>query len=39
VGATLNFETDLAGFSPRQLDAIEAIDDDRYKYIMYGGAL
>lgn len=34
-----NFERDLAGFSDRQLDAIAAIDDPRYKYLLYGGAL
>ncbi len=35
----LNFERDLAGFSPRQMDAIEALDDPKIRWIMYGGAL
>jgi len=35
----INFEKDIAGFSPRQMDAIKAIDDPQFKYILYGGAL
>jgi len=39
VGSQLNIETDLAGFSPRQLKAIEALDDPIVRWILYGGAL
>jgi len=35
----MNFEKELAGFSPRQMVAIKALDDPRFKYLLYGGAL
>lgn len=35
----MDFDADLAKFTDRQLDAIAALDDPRYKYLMYGGAL
>jgi len=35
----LNFEEDLAGFSPRQMAAVDALDDRKIRYILYGGAL
>jgi len=36
---SLNFETDIAGFSPRQMSAIDHLDDEFSKYIMFGGCL
>jgi hypothetical protein len=35
----MNFEQDLAGFTPRQMEAIAAMDDPTSKFILYGGAL
>ena len=34
-----NFATDIAKFSPRQLEALAAISDPAVKYLLYGGAL
>jgi hypothetical protein len=35
----LAFETDIAHFTPRQMDAVAAIDSGKYKFILFGGAL
>lgn len=35
----LNFDVDLAGFTPRQMDANAALDSGDYKYLLYGGCL
>lgn len=39
MGNGVDFEKEIAGFSPRQMDAISALDAKAYKYILYGGAL
>ena len=35
----LDFDRDIAKFSPRQLDAIAALDSGSVKYLLYGGAV
>lgn len=35
----MNFDVDLAKFTDRQLDAIAGLDDPRFKFLLYGGAL
>lgn len=35
----LDFDKDIAKFTPRQLEACAAIDSGKYKFILYGGAL
>lgn len=34
-----NFDTGIANFTPRQMDAVRAYDSGLYKYILYGGAM
>lgn len=33
------FDQDLAGFSPRQMEAVGALDSGQTKFLLYGGAL
>jgi len=35
----IKFDRDVAKFTPRQLDAVKALDSGRIKYLLYGGAL
>lgn len=35
----LNFDVDLAGFTPRQLTACKRLDTGVFKYLLYGGCL
>ena len=34
-----NFDTDLAHFTPRQMEAIRLLDSGKSKFVLYGGAL
>jgi hypothetical protein len=36
---TPDFDTELAGFTPRQLEAIKKLDSGEVKFLLYGGAL
>jgi len=36
---TPDFDTELAGFTPRQLEAIRKLDSGEIKFLLYGGAL
>ena len=35
----LNFDRDIAGFEPRQREALKQIDSGLIKFLLYGGAL
>lgn len=35
----VNFDTQLANFTPRQMEAIKLLDSDKIKFLLYGGAL
>src|SRR5574343_367589 len=35
----VDFETDLAKFTPRQMEAIDHLDSGQTKFLLYGGAL
>lgn len=34
-----NFDSDIAKFSPRQIEAVKALDSGKIKFLLYGGAL
>ena len=36
---SLDFDKDIAKFTPRQMEACAAIDSGLYKFLLYGGAL
>lgn len=35
----LRFDTDIAKFTPRQMQAVQALDSGKVKFLLYGGAL
>ena len=39
VRPTLDFDTQIAKFTPRQMQAVQAVDSKKTKFILFGGAL